>query len=182
FISFETLGGGWTLVASISSSSNDHLLRAEVNCYNLTRCVEFINTSIPCRKLSDQDIHEIATQEGIYRTFRVDQVTDGYTAFYQIPGGVRQFNSECYTYSCPRIIVSHVYPYQWESNCRGVLNGYLIWTSGECHRVFDMHDNVECGGAAWLSSKYGTERVLYGFPFEGLSGMYANKTGLLFVK
>ena len=22
--------------------------------------------------------------------------------------------------------------------------------------VFDMHDNVECGGAAWLSSKYGT--------------------------
>ena len=67
FISFETLGGGWTLVASISSSSNDHLLRAEVNCYNLTRCVEFTNTSIPCRKLSDQDIHEIATQEGIYR-------------------------------------------------------------------------------------------------------------------
>ena len=36
--------------------------------------------------------------------------------------------------SCPRIIVSHVYPYQWESNCRGVLNGYSIWKSGECHR------------------------------------------------
>ena len=63
-IIYNTLGGGWTLVASISSYSNEHLLRAEVNCYNSTRCVEFTNTS--CRKLSDQDIHEIATQEGIY--------------------------------------------------------------------------------------------------------------------
>ena len=30
--------------------------------------------------------------------------------------------------------MSHVYPYQWESNCRGVLKGYPIWTGGECHR------------------------------------------------
>ena len=36
-------------------------------------------------------------------------------------------------YSCPRIIVSHVYPYHWESNCKGILNGYSIHPSG-CHR------------------------------------------------
>ncbi|CAH3017192.1 unnamed protein product, partial [Porites evermanni] len=126
YCDMDNYGGGWTLVASISSSSNDHLLRAEVNCYNSTRCVEFelTNTSIPCRKLSDPDIHEIATQEGIYLVMRAYNVLL-FTAL-QIPGGVRQFNSECYTYSCPRIIVSHVYPYQWESNCRGVLNGYPI--------------------------------------------------------
>ena len=36
-------------------------------------------------------------------------------------------------YSCPRVIVSHVYPYYWESNCKGILNGYRIHPSG-CHR------------------------------------------------
>ena len=61
---FPSLGGGWTLVASISSSSNNHLLSSEVSCYLPTRCVEFINSAIPCRKLSDEDIHEIATNEG----------------------------------------------------------------------------------------------------------------------
>ena len=40
-------------------------MRAEVNCFNSTRCVEFTKTSISCRKLADQDIHEIATHEGI---------------------------------------------------------------------------------------------------------------------
>ena len=69
--SFQTfLGGGWTLVVSISSSSNDHLLRREVNCYLPTRCVEFVTSAVPCRKLSDEDIHEIATHEGIY-TIRI---------------------------------------------------------------------------------------------------------------
>ncbi|KAM7450717.1 hypothetical protein ABFA07_001708 [Porites harrisoni] len=111
YCDMNNYGGGWTLVASISSSSNDHLLRAEVNCYNSTRCVEFTNTSVPCRKLSDHDIHEIATHEG---TFRVDQVTDGFTGFFQIPAGARHFNSECHINSCPRIITSHIYPYQWE--------------------------------------------------------------------
>ena len=36
-------------------------------------------------------------------------------------------------HSCPRIITSHVYPYQWESNCRGIRNGYFI-VRGSCHR------------------------------------------------
>ena len=54
-----------TLIANISSSSNNHLLRAEVNCFNSTRCVVFTKTSISCRKLGDQDIHEIATHEGV---------------------------------------------------------------------------------------------------------------------
>ena len=39
-----------------------------------------------------------------------------------------------FIYSCPRIITSHVYPYQWESNsCKGILNGYFI-IRNSCHR------------------------------------------------
>ena len=34
--------------------------------------------------------------------------------------------------SCPRIIISYSYPYQWESNCKGIEKGYLIWR-GNCH-------------------------------------------------
>ncbi|CAH3106835.1 unnamed protein product [Porites lobata] len=157
YCDMDNYGGGWTLVASISSSSNNHLLRAEVNCFNATRCVEFTKTSISCRKLADQDIHEIATHEG---TFRVDQVTNGYVGFFQIPAGARMFNSECHTYSCPRIITSHVYPYQWESNCRGIRNGYFI-VRQSCYRE--------------------SKRVLYGYPCHSL-GIYRNKAGLLFVK
>lgn len=34
---------------------------------------------------------------------------------------------------CPRIIVSHAYPYQWESNCKGTELGYRIH-SPDCYR------------------------------------------------
>ncbi|CAH3106841.1 unnamed protein product, partial [Porites lobata] len=82
-------------------------------------------------------------------------------------------------HSCPRIITSHVYPYQWESNCRGIRNGYFI-VRGSCHRVFDMHDNGECG-TTWKSTSYSSKRLLYGYPCNSL-GIYHNKEGLLFVK
>ena len=57
-------GGGWTLVASISSQNNDHLQRAEHNCFDSELCVPFANASISARKFSDEDIHEIAVNEG----------------------------------------------------------------------------------------------------------------------
>ena len=57
-------GGGWTLVASISAQNNDHLQRAEHNCFDSELCVPFANASISGRKFSDEDIHEIAVNEG----------------------------------------------------------------------------------------------------------------------
>ena len=60
-------GGGWTLVVSISSSNNNHLDRGVVNCLNPNLCVEYVTSNIPTRKLSDEEIHEIATTEGKLR-------------------------------------------------------------------------------------------------------------------
>ncbi|CAH3106853.1 unnamed protein product [Porites lobata] len=64
YCDMDNYGGGWTLVVSISSSSRDHLLNREVNCYSPTRCVEFSSSQIPGRKLSDESIHAISTYEG----------------------------------------------------------------------------------------------------------------------
>ncbi|XP_073254841.1 uncharacterized protein [Porites lutea] len=131
YCDMDNYGGGWTLVASINSSSNNHLLRAEVNCFNSTPCVEFTKTSISCRKLADQDIYEIATHEG---TFRVDQVTNGYVGFFQNNQAYQEYPAKV---CCPRIITSHVYPYQWESNCRGIRNGYFI-VRHSCYRDLEI--------------------------------------------
>ncbi|KAK3698554.1 hypothetical protein QZH41_014477, partial [Actinostola sp. cb2023] len=50
-----------------------------------------------------------------------------YDVFYQIPSGEDKFNSSCNgPTNCPRIITSHVYPFQWESNCNGTKIGYSL--------------------------------------------------------
>ena len=60
------IGGGWTLVVTISSKSNDHLQGAEVHCFNPALCVPFVekNSDIATRKLADEDIHEMLHFEG----------------------------------------------------------------------------------------------------------------------
>ena len=60
------IGGGWTLVVTISSKSNDHLQGAEVHCFKPTLCVPFVegNSDIVARKLADEDIHEMLHFEG----------------------------------------------------------------------------------------------------------------------
>ena len=60
------IGGGWTLVVTISSKSNDHLQGAEVRCFNPALCVPFVekNSDIAARKLADEDIHEMLHFEG----------------------------------------------------------------------------------------------------------------------
>ena len=60
------IGGGWTLVVTISSKSNDHLQGAEVHCFKPTLCVPFVeeNSDIVARKLADEDIHEMMHFEG----------------------------------------------------------------------------------------------------------------------
>ena len=60
------IGGGWTLVVTISSKSNDHLQGAEVRCFKTTLCVPFVeeNSDIAARKLADEDIHEMLHFEG----------------------------------------------------------------------------------------------------------------------
>ena len=61
---FNSPGGGWTLVVSISSKNNDHLQRNAINCLNSILCVPFAENSIIGRKLSDEDIHKLAQTEG----------------------------------------------------------------------------------------------------------------------
>ena len=60
------IGGGWTLVVTISSKSNDHLQDAEVHCFKPTLCDPFVkeNSDIVTRKLADEDIHEMLHFEG----------------------------------------------------------------------------------------------------------------------
>ena len=60
------IDGGWTLVVTISSKSNDHLQGAEVRCFKPTLCVPFVeeNSDIAARKLADEDIHEMLHFEG----------------------------------------------------------------------------------------------------------------------
>ena len=60
------VGGGRTLVVTISSKSNDHLQGAEVHCFKPTLCVPFVeeNSDIVARKLADVNIHEMVYFEG----------------------------------------------------------------------------------------------------------------------
>ena len=51
---------------SVSSKNNDHLQRKANNCLNSIMCVPLENeTNITGRKLSDEDIHKLAENEGI---------------------------------------------------------------------------------------------------------------------
>ncbi|KAJ7378254.1 hypothetical protein OS493_024203 [Desmophyllum pertusum] len=96
----------------------------------------------------------------------------------QIPSGAKHFNSACTGPSCPRIIISYSYPYQWESNCNEINKGYLLYDDG-CRNVFDGESNSECG-YSWRSSKLSTHRVLYGYC--GGNGIHSGLQGRLFVK
>ena len=60
------IGGGWTLVVTISSKSNDHLQGTEVHCFQPTLCVPFVeeNSDITARKLADKEIQEMMYFEG----------------------------------------------------------------------------------------------------------------------
>ena len=63
YILYST-GGGWTLVASISSENNDHLQRAAVKCWDSELCVPLDHNRITTRKLSDKHIRHLAKGEG----------------------------------------------------------------------------------------------------------------------
>ena len=60
------IGGGWTLVVTISSKKNDHLQGAEVHCFKPTECVHFVeeNSDIAARKFADEGEHEMMHFEG----------------------------------------------------------------------------------------------------------------------
>ncbi|CAH3017833.1 unnamed protein product [Porites evermanni] len=181
YCDMKTFGGGWTLVVSISSTNNQHLQRAAVNCFDLELCVPFDKQSMTTRKLSDQHIHHLANCEG---TFRLDVFQGNYSVFYQIPQGAENFNSACRgetDQECPRIIISNHYPYKWETNtCTSLDVGYHIGRS-IYHRVFDGHDDEECG-TRFQSSLYGSRRGLYGSTVHGNKGIYNKKNGMLYVK
>ena len=52
------------MAVSISSENNDHLQRNANNCLNSVMCVPFAAKNITGRKLSDEDIHNLAHTEG----------------------------------------------------------------------------------------------------------------------
>ena len=60
------IGGGWTLVVTISSKNSDHLQGAEVHCFKPTECVHFVeeNSDIAARKFADEGEHEMMHFEG----------------------------------------------------------------------------------------------------------------------
>ena len=60
------VGGGWTLVVTISSKSSDHFQGAEVHCFKPKLCIPFVEekSDIAARKLADKDIHEMMHFEG----------------------------------------------------------------------------------------------------------------------
>ncbi|XP_048575318.1 uncharacterized protein LOC5497961 isoform X2 [Nematostella vectensis] len=190
YCDMDNFGGGWSLVVSISKSSHAHLQSSEIDCQDVLKCVPFPESPFPAKKLSDEDIRALAGDgEG---TFRVDVVdgpaTNNISVFYQIPSGAQNFNSSCsgatcwgtgcVEAECARIIISHSHPYVWESNCKGIDVGYLIVNLQ--HKVFDGHDNAECG-STWYSSKYTHYgvRALYGYTTPGI---HREREGVLFVK
>ncbi|PFX24417.1 hypothetical protein AWC38_SpisGene10979 [Stylophora pistillata] len=178
YCDMKNYGGGWTLVVTISSTNNDHLESAKVNCLNLELCVPLPEKDITARKLQDIDIHDLLHSEG---TFRVDVLgkNENYTIFHQIPSGPENFDSTCVQGRCPRIIISYSFPYQWETNdCTEIDVGYRIFAG--CHRVFDGQDDRECGHL-WFSSKYHGRRTLYGY-CSNSHGIYQDKSGMMFVK
>ncbi|KAK3752982.1 hypothetical protein QZH41_016290, partial [Actinostola sp. cb2023] len=94
YCDMEGFGGGWTLVVSISASNNNHLQTVVNNCSDSLLCVKHSASNIASRKLSDQDIIALASDEG---TFRVDKLgASPCTAFYQLPSGTNGFSSGCY--------------------------------------------------------------------------------------
>ena len=60
------IGGGWTLVVTISSKNNDHLQGAEVHCFKPTECLHFVeeNSDIAARKFAEEGEHEMMHFEG----------------------------------------------------------------------------------------------------------------------
>ncbi|EDO33557.1 predicted protein [Nematostella vectensis] len=117
YCDMERFGGGWTLVVTINAKNNEHLQKAENNCADSVTCVTFTETDIPGRKLSDEDIHEIAGNEGVFQvkvpfnSLSIRAVYKNATVFYKIPSGAQNFDSSCLGKddNCPRIIVSFAY-------------------------------------------------------------------------
>ncbi|XP_031567704.1 uncharacterized protein LOC116302523 isoform X2 [Actinia tenebrosa] len=133
YCDMENFEGGWSLAVSISGSDTNHLIRNENNCFNSSYCVPLATGTLVARKMKDTDIHALASHEGTFRFDVTSTTATIYTLFYRLSQGPQMFDAGCDGISCARQIISHVYPYVWEFNCRGIDFGYHV--AGSCYKV-----------------------------------------------
>ncbi len=173
--------GGWTLVASVSSSNQNHWgSTTETNVSSATYPIPYESTQTG-RKMSDDAVKALASEN----VFRVEVATslahEGDTGFsysnffrYSTPSEF-SFNARGGS-GAPKIWTSHSYPYTWEEDGGG--DGYSFGC-GTDYAVFDNHAS-NCGSNLWFSSNYSGERVLFGYGPS--NGIYSNQAGYMWVR
>ncbi len=173
--------GGWTLVASVSSSNQNHWgSTTETNISSTDYPIPYESTQAG-RKMSDDAVKALASEN----VFRVEVATalahEGDSGFsysnffkYSTPSEF-SFNSLGGS-GASMIWTSHSYPYAWEEDGGG--DGYSFGCSTS-YAVFDNHAS-NCGSGLWYSSAYGGERVLFGY--GPTNGIYPNQAGYMWVR
>jgi hypothetical protein len=173
--------GGWTLVASVSSSNQNHWgSTTETNVSSSSYPIPYESTQTG-RKMSDDTVKALASEN----VFRVEVATslahEGDTGFnysnffrYSTPSEF-SFNARGGS-SAPKIWTSHSYPYTWEEDGGG--DGYSFGCNTD-YAVFDNHAS-NCGSGLWFSSNYSGERILFGYGPS--NGIYPNQAGYMWVR
>ncbi|MAA80070.1 MAG: hypothetical protein CL916_12515 [Deltaproteobacteria bacterium] len=162
--------GGWTLVASISSSNKNHW--GGTNANNIASAnypIPFESTQAG-RRMSDEQVKSIASDNVFRVEIAQNQAREGQSDFilrtffrYSTPSEF-SFNARGGG-NAPLIWTSHSYPFLWEEDGDG--DGYHFGCNDYDYAVFDSH-NENCPNV-WVSSEYYSNRVLYGHtPVNGL--------------
>ena len=178
--------GGWTLVANISGSNQNHWGGTGANnISSATYPIPFEATQAG-RRMSDEQVKSIGSDNVFRVEIAQNQAREGQSGFelrtffrYSTPSEF-SFNARGGA-SAPRIWTSHAYPFVWEEDGGG--DGYRFGCNDYDYAVFDSH-NETCP-YPWKSSLYTTKRILFGHtPVNGLLNdvLGANLPGYLWVR